>query len=402
MQRRYKIEYNQTGESNFYLPCDITHYTSKKYFTNSPITFPGLNNTIRIIGPSDHSTLGGMGYYQDGYIQLYDGTNYVNLCNLSIVNKSDFEKTKMKCLVPNCLLKNKRTGEIISSHNQGDTIPGLLFNHILDPVDGYKNIIVKSSELKDEFVTDEFIKIDSFAYKKEIEQSKGGNFISAPDGTIFYVQGPSPCLLDKIKLLTTKQLVELECGFKSGQENVGELYDNFRHVDEIMCFMPYGSQGYKIWFYDQFDALSFETLLKNKLTSEEKRSSNVEQIIQRKIDELNLERLRNLEKISMALFKKPYSECGDKFVFFKFYSYKPSIFNRVWFETDRKCICLFPDTETNEKLKYEMEKVKSIINPYIKVEHHFIQVKSANELVPEGTVHCLIKQRFVKTSKSIN
>ena len=49
-----------------------------------------------------------------------------------------------------------------------------------------------------------------------------------------------------------------------------------------------------------------------------------------------------------------------------------------------------------------MEKVKSIINPYIKVEHHFIQVKSANELVPEGTVHCLIKQRFVKTSKSIN
>ena len=80
----------------------------------------------------------------------------------------------------------------------------------------------------------------------------------------------------------------------------------------------------------------------------------------------------------------------------------PSIFNRTWYETPDKCICLFASgIEANLliKLRHEMSMVRSIINPQIEIEYDFIDVRSPNELNPEGTLHCLIKQRFIKPGK---
>jgi hypothetical protein len=297
------------------------------------------------------------------------------------------------------------------------------------PKDGYDSILIKSPNLINEFVDDEFVGISQKESKeisiikfgqpvtkiinenntKFIEQNKGGNFISAPDGTIFYIEGASSEFIKELKRNTLNKIVQLECSFKSGQAADCKT-DCFRHMDELMCFMPYGLDGFKIWFYDELNENSFNQLLfeKFQLSRSPANISRSLETINEKIKELNLERKENLEKICQALFGKPYSECIDNFVFFKFYSYLPSVLNRTWYETNNDCVCLFPNLETYktkypaiiknimDKITSEMLKVKSIINPTIKVNYYFINVEKANELKPEGTVHCLIKQRFIR------
>lgn len=388
MIRRYKINYENSyshiGGSNYYLPCEITHWTSQIYY-NDKEKYEFSKKIKRILGCSNETVFEGVswGYYQDPYIQIYNGIEYKNFYNMYTINT------------------------VIS-----------------DPI--------KISKFTDSY---ERISPENI---QEGEQSKGGNFISAPNHTIFCVNGAKIELLDKLRSDTTKQIVELECGFKGG---ISEEFPNgsFRHIDELMCFMPYGVGEYKVWFYDQLDETSFQKLLQNhqslnnivqnnnneidtyrklyyeynsqknkqladkywdcrqKLVNETKNITN--EYIRQTIQELNDERMRNLEKISMALFEKPFSECTSKFVFFKFYSYKPSILNRVWYKTNEKCICLFPDINDpaiKQQVMEEMRDVSSYITPGIKPEFHFITVPTPDELIPEGTVHCLIKQRFVK------
>jgi hypothetical protein len=365
MQRTYKIKIDYPiGDHNYYLPCDITHYTCKKYYTN---LFPGFQDVINIIGPSDHSLFNGKGYFQDGYIQLYNETNYINLCNMSIIDSDTFEDKIKKCISSECLYTHKRNGEIIK-YLKGDIINTNNIFYKPDSNNEYEEIIEKSKKLQYDFLTDKFIKI---SVRLESEQNKGGNFISAPDGTIFCIEGASNELLDVIKLNTTNKIIKLKCSFKS---------NNFRHIDELMCFMPYGLNRYKIWFYDILDESSFRKLQHDS------------------IEKLNEERLENLNKISNALFNEPYENHIDKFVFLKFYSYKPSIFNRIWYETADNCICLFPfiNDDISKQINCEMINLHSMINPTIQINYFFIKVKDANELIPEGSVHCLIKQRFVR------
>ena len=79
---RNKIVNDQIGGNFFYLPCDITHYTVRKYFTKKVNRFPGVNHAISLIGDTDESNLEGRGYYQDGYIQLFNGKDYINITKL--------------------------------------------------------------------------------------------------------------------------------------------------------------------------------------------------------------------------------------------------------------------------------------------------------------------------------
>ena len=384
MLRKYKINYIQNAgnihdtSNNFYLPCEITHYTSKVYFNERDKITEKITEKI---GKSNKTTFTGVGYYQDPYIQLYNGIIYKNIYNTDVVSFFDF-------------------------NNIGE---------------------------ESDFKNDEHIKVEPLN-SSATDQNKGGNFISAPDSTIFYIEGISSNLLSELKTNTTNNIVELKCGFRVFPNHQTSGLDGFRHVDEIMCFMPYGIQGYKIWFYDEFDEMCFNSLLdylpdikpivdqnkklfvSGKITNQEKIRLNKE-AIKCKIIVLNIERLANLEKISIALFAKPYSECTDKFVFFKYYAFLPSIFNRTWVETKDSITCLFP--EINQNIKYqieinqiktkvmeEMEKIHSIIVPANNniqstkpVQYFFIPVIAANELAPEGTIHCLIKQRFIKPDK---
>ena len=377
MIRRYKINYDFIGGSSFYLPCEITHFTSHKYYKDQD-TDATSREIKQIISSSNESVFSGLGYYQDPYVQIYNGINYKNFYNIGIIFISN----------------------------------------------------IRDSKFTDEYQT------FRPSNQQQIEQSKGGNFISAPNNVIFCVSGANDELLYNIRSQTQKQIIELECSFKAG---ISEEFPNgcFRHIDELMCFMPYGVGEYKVWFYDELDENSFQQHFDNqiKLTKEYKEAEiekdrlkknqerffdeyrhalnkfnnyikdNRNEYIKNIIPILNCERRQNLEKISKALFNKPFCECTDKFVFFKYYSYKPSIFNRVWYETNDKCICLFPeinDSNIKTNVINEMNKVFSYIRPGIRPNFHFINVKPSNEKEPEGTIHCLIKQRFIKPIISLD
>ncbi len=352
MQRKYKINYFQNGGTQFYLPCEISHLTKNFYFND--ITSVGRRIKAKIGNPTP-TTFTGLGYYQDSYVQLFDGSSYKNLLNVLI---SDNDSP----LLPSF---------------QNDTIIPIRPNR--GPRENFEN-----------------------------EHNKGGNFISSPDGTIFTIEGASNSMISTIEELTGKQIIKLKCGFRAPEIN-------FRHIDEIMCFMPYGSNKFKIWFYGELNRTSFSNLLdkipeiekehniiKNKFIegtiSPEQRRALIQELKDCMIAKLNKERMENLEMISHVLFGKTFSESSDNFVFFPFYSHKRALFNRTWIETLENVICLFPEVDTIEKKKIneEMLKVKSMINESKPIEHYYIQTLDPKELAPEGSVHCLIKQRFEK------
>jgi hypothetical protein len=75
----------------------------------------------------------------------------------------------------------------------------------------------------------------------------GGNFITSPEitaahpyGTIFCFQGLTDNLKNILESNCAQNLIQLSCSFN----NQGD-----RHIDECMCFMPYGGNGFKVWMY---------------------------------------------------------------------------------------------------------------------------------------------------------
>jgi hypothetical protein len=238
----------------------------------------------------------------------------------------------------------------------------------------YKNHIKKSYVLN-KYIPESFnLNKKMIIHTKINEQdaSTGGNFISAPNtknnpNTIFYIEGISSYIKDKLLELNNTKLIEIKCSFKT---KISEK-QSFRHIDEIMCFMPYGKGKYKIWFYDEF-----------------KDRENAE--------ELNKERLSNLENISLALFDSSFSDNKDNFVFFNFNEKYVPIFNRVWIENkNEECFCLFNQLNKDDKNIYDKEinNISSFITGK-KPKIIFVNTPAPNPNRPNGGVHCLLKQQF--------
>jgi len=426
--------------SDFYLPCEITHLTTKIYCNN--ITKEKLNYPHNEDKISDNVVIDilllGLEYKQDPYIQLYNGSQYYNIYINYLVSRKDLIKKKNICDSDKCIFKYIY-----------QTIPDIvkIRNEEIVPVFGLKLIEGNTKEIIEHNV--DALKYDLTKYLELNitnsvsplgEQSKGGNFISGPElittelkaifgYPIFYISG----IPEELKTLLNRSkchLIELECSFKT---------NGFRHIDELMCFMPYGkntdgSINYKIWFYDILDNYSFNedknileklkneinTSIKNyklnfdnkdkleKIQNEIKTSLKSYKLnldeIDNKIKLLNDERLINLNIICKYLFNGNYNDNKDKFVFFKFYDYFPSILNRLWIETSNKCYCIYPEIniaiknkdydEIYTKFSNEIINVKSCINPNKKIIPIPLKVKNANPKIPEGGAHCLIKQRF--------
>ena len=92
----------------------------------------------------------------------------------------------------------------------------------------------------------------------------GGNFISSPENIIFTFDNSnfSECLNNNLK----SKVVNLNCSFR---------YNNERHIDETMCFMPYGTGNYKVWIYN-FRTIKFDsTLVKVKEMIESKKIDKI-------------------------------------------------------------------------------------------------------------------------------
>ena len=328
-------------------------------------------------------------YYQDSYVQLYNETTnkYFNIYNGLLTKLGEIIKNVNICVSNRCkyIKRRSESKKIIEfCKDQEITVHPNLFN--LE----YGEVKKKSINIiGDTFINDSGIIIQEDKLRNSFgEQSKGGNFISGPQLVIlnrklgypiFYIKGPS---IEYIKLLncTRSHLIELQCGFTAPS--------GFRHIDEIMCFMPYGQNengtiNYKIWFYDTIEISSFLII------------KSLEQI-----EKLNTERMQNLNTICQALFQVNYDETNsairDKFVFFKYYSYLPSIFNRVWIETNNLCILLYPNISQSNQTIFELDKeqLKSCINPLKNVVKIQLNIPKQDEIKPEGGLHCLIKQRF--------
>jgi hypothetical protein len=390
---KYKLKYlnlkkliqsTQLGGSDldYYLPCEISHYTKEIYYSKESIQQQNNNELIKIIGQSDANLFSG-GYYQDPYIQLYNNKEkkYFNIHNNYVGDKE------------NC-----------------DVFPS------------DKNVMIHIS----------------YDNKGEGEQSKGGNFISAPEikldsitkYTIFYIEGCSQEIIEKfikcgyekydinsktftkIKDRPNKLLVELKCSFKASE--------SFRHIDELMCFMPYGKEKFKVWFYDKFtesDNLTppeYKKLLKELFKKKDRGKDwfdeklslgkKLPEMEKKYIELLNKERLENLNIIYNVLFNTDYESIKDnkdKFIFLKFYMNKPSLLNRVYIEKNNdnvnNPIIIFPNDEIQKENNKIINGEKDIMLSYITgkpITVKYINVKPANEEEPEGGPHCLIKQRF--------
>lgn len=382
---KYKNKYlnllNQKAGSDFYLPCEITHYTSTAYYSKYNREIP--EHIINSIDNIDY------GYIQDIYIQLYNSESYKTIVTseMDSLVKPLFFIDKIICNEECCTCSYtfNFSERITKTFTRDEDIPNIYKK--CEPRNCTNKINTRIGY--NSFTNDEYIGVEYKINDKDIlirEQSKGGNYISAPNNTIFYIDGTNIIIDEILKINKKLNCVELKCNFKS-------VNNTFRHIDEIMCFMPYGKNKYKIWFYNEFTRKHF----------------NLSSYSNEKICELNIERLENLNKISQALFGQSFENSHENFVFFDFYIWTQSIFNRTWYEQSDKCICLFPNLVSNPELIYnkllidnlitnvknEMKKVKSYIDDKIPT-FIFIDVKEANSEKPEGTLHCMIKQRFIK------
>lgn len=84
-------------------------------------------------------------------------------------------------------------------------------------------------------------KID-YNYIQPSGNDYGGNFISSPgtNNYTFCFENINNDLQSLLNNILINKLVELKCSFR---------YNDERHIDECMCFMPYNDGSYKIWIY---------------------------------------------------------------------------------------------------------------------------------------------------------
>ena len=335
--------------SDFYLPCEITHLTTKIYCndeTKEKLNYHHPNNEDKISDDIIDILLLGLEYKQDPYIQLYNGSQYYNIYINYLVSHIDLIKKKKICDSDICEYKyRQKPSEEIKNLRRNQEIPNF---YGLQLITGISKEIIEHNVNALKYDLIKYLELNIRNGVSPLgEQSKGGNFISGPEliktelkeifgYPIFYISG----IPEELKTLLNRSnchLIELQCSFKT---------NGFRHIDELMCFMPYGknidgSNNYKIWFYDILDNYSFNKdknileKLKNKInTSIKSYKLNLDEIdnkdklekiqneintsinsyklnldeIANKIKKLNDERLINLNIICKYLFNGNYND----------------------------------------------------------------------------------------------
>ena len=387
-EKNYIFEQELEEElNNFYLPCEITHKTDFIYKNYKNYNF--FDNFL-----TKNLNKDGSQYKQDVFIQLlYQFENkYLNITpQSSNTDCFDFDKYYIKytiCTSNTCTFTHKRDERITRTFNKCENISNQCLNennYNLNSSDSIKEKITIDPSFNELYNNNKFKFINILDH--EFNQTKGGNFISGPKEIIiggkcgypiFCISG-SNLECKHILEQTKSHIIELECGFK-GDNNT------FRHIDELMCFMPYGKKengdiNYKIWFYAE--------LTENNFSSMEFRA---------KVSEFNEERMTNLNIICHLLFNDEFENCQEYFVFFDFYTFLPSIMNRSLIETGDDYICIMNNinSQTANFIKFTQEKelIQSCISDK-KPRFFTIPVPQTREDNPEGGPHCLFKQCFL-------
>jgi hypothetical protein len=233
------------------------------------------------------------------------------------------------------------------------------------------------------------------------EQLKGGNFIAspptehAPNGVLFYIKPITDELRIFLETHLNQPVVELTCSFM-----FTGLNDIFRHVDEIMTFLPYGINRFKVWFYD-ITTPSEPSRINPKY-------DKIQRFIHEVIPQLREEQRNNLNIISNALFGSNYDSNTDNFFIIPIdigdppYIFpNPPIFNSVYIETRDQTIMpqllLSTNGKISQEIANELTQLRSFITDRI-VESHIINTYLVdihrNSTLPGGNLHCVIKQEM--------
>lgn len=289
-------------------------------------------------------------------------------------------------------------------------------------------------------ITNENEKINQNSSYHKGDQDSGGNFISSPkyimldksikDSIIFCFDGISKELRDYLNENVMQNIVELKCSFR--------LIGNGRHIDECMCFMPYGLNKFKVWFYyirnvtiDDSDYKSKQSKQKyapQNATKEDKEYCEEYNRLLKTLPEIKAhlisEQYDNLNSVSKNLYNLDYKIEDNNFVLFPIdiniellkdlkISYKLKkipIFNRTFIETDEKCNIFFSidnpiDPEVNDIFNKEIIHVKSFkdekkfifYEKMLTIQYHNYGSKdifSVNTGLSGGNMHCLVKNIY--------
>ena len=178
------------SNKKYYLPCEITSITQKLFMTDDMI----------------------------GRIhKITDDINNKNIfTNIIIMNFKDYEITYYQD--PFIFLKN--------NNKQNKDI-----------------VFIKNEKRINEFNFGD--NIDHINIDMLTESDLGGNFLASPKveknkSVVFYLDGISDPIKSAFDEYLDQELVELKCSFTIGRS---------RHIDEIMTFMPYGLNKFKVWIY---------------------------------------------------------------------------------------------------------------------------------------------------------
>ena len=177
--------------------------------------------------------------YKNKYINLKGGANsclvYFLPCEITNITKDIHYDLSIK--FRDILEKIPNVNKIISNEHRYNQDPIILLK---TPTNLLSNYGLQISNLLNDYSD-----VNKESLISNNGNDKGGNFISSPAndinlfGYIFCFDGISDELEKILASNVTQSLIKLKCSFR---------FNGQRHIDECMCFMPYGN-SYKIWFY---------------------------------------------------------------------------------------------------------------------------------------------------------
>ena len=392
--------------------------------------------------------------YLEKYIKYK--SKYIELKNLVESKKVFNELTTGQYYLPSEFLESKKLA--ISNYNDLAPIVRKISEKTIIPIERKTTKIHNNNQIRgksDSFIQDHGIILkhrksnisliidpDKIA-DKHSGQNYGGNFISDPEHRfIFCIKGASKKLLLELERLTGQEIIEIDYPL---------LFNNERHIDEIMCFMPYPERSitirqgwgrnaiestiimkpYKIWFMNYtFDFNSFLRKLNENITRRGSVDKKIYENIVNSKNQYEFTKTQNLigsqqEKIFKEITNKIYKNNNNKliedlFVKFNFdinfdfsiqenkiFSYPP-IVNRTLINFKSELYSFFPESaktpkEIKDKITEEFTKMKLIEKQSddnikeIKIENPvFINTSNFHYFNNSvgGNLHCLIKNFY--------
>ena len=386
-KKKYSLLKNQIGGNIFHLPCEINNFT-RGYYLN----YSGISKIYSHLPQLPFFQFNDNLFQQDPVIMLKKN----NIDELSIIvipsNVGGMENREIRAING-----NDYGGNFISSPNNNiyffNNINPILYENLSNtyPMGYGLNLIplMCSFRFNLERHIDECMTFMPYApnYKIWIYDIRSVRF----SDSLQEILDISNCEQVNAETILDLQAILRITGNKTTKEAITNILGYFRG--------------------DNVDISDFNRSIQaiNRLTLKQKFCLNPNLYNDLDIDiikdNLNIERNANIAIIS----NREFGELNmDKFVFFPIdleidedRNYKIvniPIFNRLWIETEKECVCVFsegiPDPCVRSKVEHEFLQIKSLITEN-EPNKKFIDTREYNKKGNVGgNLHCLIKNKY--------